>query len=660
MEGELLDCVAFGVGPSNLALAVAAREIDPARRMLLLERSPQVSWHPGMMLNGSRMQISFLKDLATLRNPSSPYTFLQYLKAKGRLERFTNLRDFHPSRAEYQDYLGWVAQAFAGQIRYGAAVRRVVAEPAEDGGPAAVLRVVVEDQQTRRTKTYRTRNVVCACGGKPRLPPHEGRQDGRVIHSSEFLHRFRRVVPDTGARYAIAVAGSGQSAAEITAHVLAHYPDTTVHLYLSGFSLHAADSNPFINEAFFAQQADAIYHAAPAQREAVLDELRVTNYGVVDADLIEALYRECYFGEVQGSQRLVVHRFTEIESTRDLDTHAELTVFIRDRSERVETAFDCIVLATGYTRQLDLDIFGPLLPAIRRDERGSPRLTREYRVETTGDVSAGLYFQGYGERSHGIGDTLLSLLPFRAREIIADIRRRSGADEARPYLPGAYPPPHHVEGDPERLYAVLEQFKFATLVSVGDGEPFVTHAPLTLDRSRGAMGVLFGHMDRSNPQIDHLDGQRVLVVFHGPNAYISPHVYKTDQLPTWNSIAVHVRGTLRLLRDPGALVRGLAGISKESGREKGAHRLDPDDPRIGRLIHLILGFEIEIDDMTGRFKLSQDRTDPEDRRRASQVLLEKTAPSHRPVVARLVDVPVHDGAPASAAPLHEAAEPAPK
>src|SRR4051794_10016492 len=101
------DFVGVGFGPSNLALAVAAEELAPNLQGLFVERSRCFQWHPGMMLDGARMQISFLKDLATLRNPASQYTFLQYVKAKGRLERFVNINEFRLSRLEYGDYLRW-------------------------------------------------------------------------------------------------------------------------------------------------------------------------------------------------------------------------------------------------------------------------------------------------------------------------------------------------------------------------------------------------------------------------------------------------------------------------------------------------------------------------------------------------------------------------
>jgi predicted FMN-binding regulatory protein PaiB len=201
---------------------------------------------------------------------------------------------------------------------------------------------------------------------------------------------------------------------------------------------------------------------------------------------------------------------------------------------------------------------------------------------------------------------------------------------------GEYPPKRHLESDPEKLYAAIERFKFATLISAqASGEPIVTHVPLTLDRSRGSKGVLFGHMDRANPHVDLLEGRRILALFHGPNAYISPQVYETDQLPTWNSITVHVWAKARLLRDQQAVVRGLMGISEQSDQGPGAFRLNAEDPRIERLIDFIVGFELEIDELIGRFKLSQDRTES-DRRLAAMELARKTELGERSFIEHVL------------------------
>nr|WP_237544711.1 condensation domain-containing protein [Streptomyces sp. SID4946] len=179
----------IGFGPSNLALAACAREQNLPLSCLFVERSDGVAWHPGMLIDGARMQISFLKDLVSLRNPASPYSFLQYTKAKGRLEQFVNLNEFRPTRYEYDDYLKWVAQDFADQVRYGTQVNRVTPVTAPDGETLSLFAVETEEVATGRRRTLYTRNLVHAGGGRASRPA--GVADvPTVVHSSEFLTRF--------------------------------------------------------------------------------------------------------------------------------------------------------------------------------------------------------------------------------------------------------------------------------------------------------------------------------------------------------------------------------------------------------------------------------------------------------------------------------------
>ena len=101
------DVVGIGFGPSNLALAIALRDTTREAwskcRFHFIEKQPRFVWHGGMLLAGADMQISFLKDLVSLRDPTSPLTFVNYLHTKGRLEAFINCRTFYPSRTEFND-----------------------------------------------------------------------------------------------------------------------------------------------------------------------------------------------------------------------------------------------------------------------------------------------------------------------------------------------------------------------------------------------------------------------------------------------------------------------------------------------------------------------------------------------------------------------------
>src|SRR5262249_17495551 len=124
-----VDLLAIGAGPANLALAVALEESGPpalAERTLLLEQHPDIRWQRDLLLPWARSQVSFLKDLVTLRNPRSRFSFLSFLHDRGRLDEFVNLATFHPYRWEMSDYLQWVADSLATvRVRYDARVERI-------------------------------------------------------------------------------------------------------------------------------------------------------------------------------------------------------------------------------------------------------------------------------------------------------------------------------------------------------------------------------------------------------------------------------------------------------------------------------------------------------------------------------------------------------
>ncbi|MFD7168148.1 SidA/IucD/PvdA family monooxygenase [Streptomyces violascens] len=643
-EENPYDLIGVGFGPSNLALAIAAEELDSERTCLFFERSPQLQWHPGMLIDGSRMQISFLKDLVSLRNPASPYTFLQYTKAKNRLEQFVNLSEFRPTRLEYQDYLRWVAEFFAGQVRYRTEVTKVspVRRPGED--VHRLFRLEARDVMTGQTTVCHAANVVHAAGGRPRLP-HGGVCAGpAVIHSSDFLPNFPDHFADRSRHYEFGVAGDGQSAGEIAAYLMRRYPESRVHLFLSGEALRATDNNPFVNEQFFESNANSFYGRNSSDRAALRAELRNTNYGVVESGFLDDLYRMVYDDEVRGTRRLIIHPATRVTAVRDSDTGPQVAIVDRRSGAHEEIPCDGVVLATGYIRALDEAMFGELMSFLKTE--GDELVLSDYRVCTTAELAGGLYVQGYGEHLFGLGDTLLSLLPFRSRQIFTDICKQTpqpaptrGPVEVS--KASAYPPPHYLETDPEKLYAVMERFNFATLISARAAEEtVVTHVPLTLDRSRGEHGVLFGHLDRANLHVQLIDGHQLTVLFHGPNTYLPPYALDTSALPTWNSINVHVSGRGRLLDDRGALLTGLAGICEKSDPGPDSYRLDPDNPRIHQIIDYIVGFEIEIHTLVGRFKLSQELDDG-NRRLAANTLLATAQRDESELIEKVFGLKIH-------------------
>jgi len=170
------------------------------------------------------------------------------------------------------------------------------------------------------------------------------------------------------------------------------------------------------------------------------------------------------------------------------------------------------------------------------------------------------------------------------------------------YIPSAF---RIEELDP--LHSFIEEFGFATLVTIREGTPFATHLPLLLDREGG---ILFGHMAQANPHWECLEGTESLAIFTGPHAYISPSWYATrPSVPTWNYTAIHVYGAARRSSEKRTQEMVDALVTKyESNRANPWANDLPDEYRTN-LLRGVAGFEMPITRIEGKFKLGQNRSE---------------------------------------------------
>ncbi|MDX3804790.1 SidA/IucD/PvdA family monooxygenase, partial [Streptomyces sp. AK04-3B] len=161
------DLVGIGVGPSNLALAALAHplaEIDA----VFYEQRPRFDWHPGLLIDGARIQVPFLADLVTLADPTSPWTFLNYLKTHHRLYPFYFAERFHIQRAEYDAYCRWVADQLPG-LRFRHQVDSVRWNPERDVFEVDFTQLDAAGEAEALGRTH-TRNVVLGIGTEPHIP----------------------------------------------------------------------------------------------------------------------------------------------------------------------------------------------------------------------------------------------------------------------------------------------------------------------------------------------------------------------------------------------------------------------------------------------------------------------------------------------------------
>ncbi|MDG4666637.1 SidA/IucD/PvdA family monooxygenase [Mycobacterium sp. 236(2023)] len=418
---QILDVVGVGFGPSNLALAVAVREHnETASRPItaeFVELKDEFGWHTGMLLPGTTMQISFLKDLVTQRNPTSEFTFLNYLTERGRLTEFINYKTFFPTRLEFHDYLTWAADKVEASVRYGS---RVTSIREVDG----VFEVEICGGQTG---SLRARNVVIAGGIEPHLPPGVVRSP-RQIHNHGFLHDLERLPTRKHNRFV--VVGAGQSAAEVCAYLHDLTSDNEVHGVFAKYGYSPADDSPFANRVFDPDAVDDFYSATPGVRRQLIDYHRSTNYSAVDLPLIEDLYAREYAERVADDRRLFLRGASSICATQEHDDGVRVDILHHPSGEIDQIDCDAVIYATGFAPASLHGILGDLYPALVQ-ENGQPVVTRDYRLTTDPPTAGSLYIQGNTEHTHGLTSSLLSNIAIRSGEILESIDAARLAPMAR-------------------------------------------------------------------------------------------------------------------------------------------------------------------------------------------------------------------------------------
>ena len=412
----ILGVIGVGFGPSNLGLAIALEEHNEksgnqAISAQFLEAKTEFGWHTDMLIPGTTMQISFLKDLASQRNVRSRYTFLNYLTERGRLSEFINHQTFFPTRLEFHDYLEWAAERVDATVHYGT---RAVA--VRDEGDC--LAVDVEGAQNT---TLRARAVVLAGGLHPQLPGGVV-ESPRQFHNHGLLTKIAELPSITHNRFV--VVGAGQSAAEVTDYLHTTYPDAEVHGVFAKYGYSPADDSPYANRVFDPAAVDDFYTADPNVRQRLIDYHRATNYSCVDLPLIETLYAREYAERVAGRRRLYFHGASGVQSVTEDDGGVRVLIEHHPTKATETLVCDAVVYATGFSPMSLPDILGDLCDSAVYAADG-PGVERDYRLRTSREIPGSIYLQGGTEHTHGLSSSLISNIAVRCGEIVESIAREA-------------------------------------------------------------------------------------------------------------------------------------------------------------------------------------------------------------------------------------------
>lgn len=404
MPAEPYDFLAVGVGPFNLGLACLTEPITGLSGVFLDDR-PGFDWHPGMLLEGSTLQTPFLSDLVTLADPTSPYSFLNYLKETGRLYSFYIRESFYPLRAEFNDYCRWAAAKLPA-IRFGERVTEV----RHDG-----THYVVSTQDNR----YRASRLVLGTGTPPYIPPPCRDLGGDVVHNSRYLDRAEQLRQKSG----ITIVGSGQSAAEIYYDLLTdidryEYELTWVTRSPRFFPL---EYTKLTLEMTSPEYVD-YFHALPSSTRDALVARQKGLYKGINSELINAIFDLVYVKNQRGKCRTRMLTNTRVIGAVHNPATGEYVLDLCQSEQRraFSLVTDGLVFATGYHYEVP-EFLEPIRDRIRWDDAGRFDVARNYSIDRNG---AEIYVQNAELHTHGFAAPDLGMAAYRNSCIIREMLGR--------------------------------------------------------------------------------------------------------------------------------------------------------------------------------------------------------------------------------------------
>ncbi len=390
------DVVGIGIGPFDLGLAALLDGVEDVDA-LFLEQEESFGWHEGMLIDGATLEVPFLADLVTMADPTSPHSYLNYLKEQGRLYEFYFYETFQIPREEYNAYCKWVAEHL-GSCRFGRRVTRV----ADDGD---AFLVEARDPETGEQQRYRARNVVSGIGSRPHVPPGlRGHPDEDVFHSARYMDRRERCLDATG----ITVVGSGQSAAEVFLDLLRAQSGNDYRLdwLTRSEGFFPMEYSKLGLQHFTPEYVDYFYDLPEETKSDLLAEQDLLYKGI-DPGTSEEIYDLLYERSIGSSPEVGMLANAEVRGIDALeDGGYRLRCEQRQEGVRFDHESEVVVLATGYRRPFPAFLV-PIEDRIETTD-GQPAVRRDYRLETEG-LPGEVFVQNAEIRTHGVGTPDLGL-----------------------------------------------------------------------------------------------------------------------------------------------------------------------------------------------------------------------------------------------------------
>ncbi len=412
---QIFDVAGVGIGPFNMS-AAALMATKPEVRYRFFDRRESFSWHPGLLFADATLQVHFLRDLVSLADPTNPFSFASFLKAKKRLYRFLNADFPRVLRPEFDQYFQWTSESIPG-LEFGRDVKSV--QLVSDR-----LELDLGDQRVV------AKNLILGTGLTRLIPecakPFLGEN---VFHAIEFLHRG---IDFKGKR--VALVGGGQTGAELVTQLLADESALPEHLtWISRRqNFFPLDLSPFVSDIFAPAHSEHFFNLEREDQRRLVREQKLASDGI-DYHLLEQIYRRLYFLEFlsDSGKRWTLKPGFELQAVSRAADHLTLTAQCELTGALEDFDADVVILCTGFHYVMPPCI-GPLKHRFSLDD-GQFVVRPDFSIEWDGPEGLNIYVQNATRHCRGVADPNLSLTAWRSAKIINSLMGREVYDVEDPH-----------------------------------------------------------------------------------------------------------------------------------------------------------------------------------------------------------------------------------
>jgi lysine N6-hydroxylase len=404
---KVYDIIGIGIGPFNLGLAALSCAI-PDLSCIFFDQGEGFDWHPGLLIEGSRLQVPFFADLVTLADPCSEFSYLAYLKATGNMFRFAIHEQYFPTRIEYNRYCQWAAAKLS-NLNFGKACKEI-----RYNEQARHYSVTVEDVHNSNQQTYLAKHIVIGIGTTPQLPTAvKNVQHPNIFHSSDYLRHKRSLLKLPG----VTIVGSGQSAAEIFYDLLdnRHYFSDGLSWFTRAERFYPMEYSKLTLEMTSPDYIDHFYSLDEGKKSSTIKKqdmlYKGINYHLIN-DIYDKLYLQSLF-DPGNPVNLCTN--CELKSVMVNNRSIEAGFYHSEKQSSFVHSTSAVILATGY-KQAVPNFIHPINHLIKQSKQGL-NIGRNYSI----DANNSIFIQNADQLTHGFNAADLGMGPYRNAIIINTI-----------------------------------------------------------------------------------------------------------------------------------------------------------------------------------------------------------------------------------------------